>query len=91
MTWLILLQVLNNIEGVRNPLPPAVHNFYVLIETTGSDESYDRERLETFLFGLMESGLILDGVVAQDINQVSSFWRIREVSTLTFLLFFPYM
>ncbi|XP_021718089.1 D-2-hydroxyglutarate dehydrogenase, mitochondrial-like [Chenopodium quinoa] len=70
--------VLNNLEGVRNPLPPAVHNFYVLIETTGSDESYDRERLDTFLFRLMESGLILDGVVAQDINQVSSFWRIRE-------------
>ncbi|KNA25760.1 hypothetical protein SOVF_003960 [Spinacia oleracea] len=70
--------VLNNLEGVRNPLPPAVHNFYVLIETTGSDESYDREKLETFLFRLMESGLILDGVVAQDINQVSSFWRIRE-------------
>ncbi|KAL5988653.1 D-2-hydroxyglutarate dehydrogenase, mitochondrial [Asimina triloba] len=26
----------------------------------------------------MESGLISDGVVAQDINQASSFWRIRE-------------
>lgn len=70
--------VLNNLEGVRNPLPPVVHNFYVLIETIGSDESYDREKLETFLFRLMESGLILDGVVAQDINQVSAFWRIRE-------------
>ncbi|XP_010679807.2 D-2-hydroxyglutarate dehydrogenase, mitochondrial isoform X2 [Beta vulgaris subsp. vulgaris] len=70
--------VLNNLDGVRNPLPPVMHNFYVLIETTGSDESYDREKLEMFLFRLMESGLILDGVVAQDISQVSSFWRIRE-------------
>ncbi|ONK75837.1 uncharacterized protein A4U43_C03F21080 [Asparagus officinalis] len=26
----------------------------------------------------MEDGLILDGVMAQDINQASSFWRIRE-------------
>ncbi|XP_057529185.1 D-2-hydroxyglutarate dehydrogenase, mitochondrial isoform X1 [Amaranthus tricolor] len=68
--------VLKNLDGIRNPLPP--YNFYVLIETTGSDESYDREKLETFLFRLMESGLILDGVVAQDINQVLSFWRIRE-------------
>ncbi|XP_074295169.1 D-2-hydroxyglutarate dehydrogenase, mitochondrial-like [Silene latifolia] len=70
--------VLNNLEGVRNPLPPALHNFYVLIETTGSDESYDREKLETFLFRSMENGLISDGTIAQDINQASSFWRIRE-------------
>lgn len=27
----------------------------------------------------MEGGLISDGVIAQDINQASSFWRIREV------------
>lgn len=26
----------------------------------------------------MEDGLISDGVIAQDINQASSFWRIRE-------------
>lgn len=27
----------------------------------------------------MESGLLKDGVLAQDVNQASSFWRIREV------------
>ncbi|KAK6924488.1 FAD-linked oxidase, C-terminal [Dillenia turbinata] len=70
--------VLKNLEGVRNPLPPSIHNFYVLIETTGSDESLDREKLEAFLLRLMEHGLISDGVLAQDINQASSFWRIRE-------------
>uniref|UniRef100_A0A2N9GQR8 D-2-hydroxyglutarate dehydrogenase n=1 Tax=Fagus sylvatica TaxID=28930 RepID=A0A2N9GQR8_FAGSY len=70
--------VLNHLEGVRNPLPPSMHNFYVLIETTGSDESYDKEKLEAFLLRSMEAGLISDGVLAQDINQASSFWRIRE-------------
>lgn len=70
--------VLNHLEGVRNPLPPSMHNFYVLIETTGSDESYDKEKLEAFLLGSMEGGLISDGVLAQDMNQASSFWRIRE-------------
>ncbi|WCJ43516.1 D-2-hydroxyglutarate dehydrogenase mitochondrial [Euphorbia peplus] len=70
--------VLNHLEGVRNPLPPSVHNFYVLIETTGSDESYDKEKLESFLLRAMESSLVADGVLAQDINQASSFWRIRE-------------
>ncbi|KAK9285836.1 hypothetical protein L1049_025037 [Liquidambar formosana] len=70
--------VLNHLEGVRNPLPPSMHNFYVLIETTGSDESYDKEKLEAFLLRSMEGGLISDGVLAQDINQASAFWRIRE-------------
>ncbi|XP_031400845.1 D-2-hydroxyglutarate dehydrogenase, mitochondrial-like isoform X1 [Punica granatum] len=69
---------LNHLEGVRNPLPPSLHNFYVLIETTGSNESYDREKLEAFLLSAMEGGLISDGIVAQDIQQASSIWHIRE-------------
>ncbi|KAH9711222.1 D-2-hydroxyglutarate dehydrogenase [Citrus sinensis] len=71
-------QVLTYLEGVRNPFSSSMHNFYVLIETTGSEESYDREKLEAFLLSSMEGGLISDGVIAQDINQASSFWRIRE-------------
>ncbi|XP_038725643.1 D-2-hydroxyglutarate dehydrogenase, mitochondrial isoform X2 [Tripterygium wilfordii] len=70
--------VLHQLEGVRNPLPPLLHKFYVLIETTGSDESNDKEKLEAFLLRSMEAGLISDGVIAQDINQASAFWRIRE-------------
>ncbi|KAK8331955.1 hypothetical protein V6Z12_A10G108900 [Gossypium hirsutum] len=34
--------VLHQFDGVRNPLPASMHNFYILIETTGSDESYNR-------------------------------------------------
>ncbi|PRQ47480.1 putative oxidoreductase [Rosa chinensis] len=70
--------VLNHLDGVRNPLPPTIHNFYVLIETTGSDETCDREKLEAFLVHAMEGGLISDGAIAQDINQASAFWYIRE-------------
>ncbi|PON99553.1 Glycolate oxidase subunit [Trema orientale] len=69
---------LNHLEGVRNPLPPSLHNFYVLIETTGSNESSDKEKLEAFLLHAMEVGLISDGALSQDINQASSFWRLRE-------------
>ncbi|XP_015889880.2 D-2-hydroxyglutarate dehydrogenase, mitochondrial isoform X2 [Ziziphus jujuba] len=70
--------VLNHLEGVRNPLPPSLHSFYVLIETTGSDEAYSKEKLEAFLLHAMGAGLITDGALAQDINQASSFWLIRE-------------
>ncbi|XP_054825124.1 D-2-hydroxyglutarate dehydrogenase, mitochondrial isoform X2 [Prosopis cineraria] len=70
--------VLNHLEGARNPLPASMHNFYVLIETTGSDESFDKQKLEAFLLHSMENELVSDGVLAQDINQASSFWHLRE-------------
>nr|XP_043631870.1 D-2-hydroxyglutarate dehydrogenase, mitochondrial isoform X1 [Erigeron canadensis] len=70
--------VLNHLDSVRNPLPSSVYNFYVLIETTGSEESSDKEKLEAFLLHAMESGLVSDGAIAQDFNQASSFWHIRE-------------
>lgn len=48
-----------------------------------------REKLEAFLLRSMEDGLVSDGVIAQDINQASSFWRIREVPIFyTIFLFF---
>ncbi|KVI08800.1 CO dehydrogenase flavoprotein-like, FAD-binding, subdomain 2 [Cynara cardunculus var. scolymus] len=70
--------VLQHLDGVRNPLPSAIYNFYVLIETTGSNESSDKEKLEAFLLHAMENGLVSDGALAQDMNQASSFWHIRE-------------
>ncbi|KAL8047351.1 hypothetical protein ABFX02_08G235300 [Erythranthe guttata] len=70
--------VLKHLDGIRDPLPSSKHNFYIVIETTGSMESHDKEKLEAFLLSSMESGLLTDGVIAQDINQASSFWRIRE-------------
>lgn len=35
-------QVLKQLDGLRDPLPSSKHNFYILIETTGSMESHDK-------------------------------------------------
>lgn len=69
---------MQHLEGVQNPLPASPYKFYVLVETTGSDESSDKTKLEAFLLRSMEDGLVADGVIAQDISQASNFWRIRE-------------
>lgn len=37
-----VLEAMRHLEGVQNPLPASLYKFYVLIETTGSDESYDK-------------------------------------------------
>lgn len=63
--------------GVRDPFE-ARHPFYVLIETSGSNKDHDDEKLQVLLEDLMESGLIQDGVLAQDETQLQSLWALRE-------------
>lgn len=48
----------------RNPI--SEYPFYVLVETHGSDESHDADKLNKFLTKEMESGLILDGTVTSE-------------------------
>ncbi|CAM6105082.1 unnamed protein product [Calypogeia fissa] len=69
---------LKHLEGCRDPLPDCKPSFYILLETTGSNVSHDREKLDEFLEGLLEKELISDGTVAQDSGQAASFWRVRE-------------
>ncbi|ORX99180.1 D-lactate dehydrogenase 2 [Basidiobolus meristosporus CBS 931.73] len=52
--------------------------FYVLVETSGSNNDHDSEKLGCFLEGLLESNIIDDGVVAQDRTQYKNLWAIRE-------------
>ncbi|CAM6041201.1 unnamed protein product [Sphagnum compactum] len=66
-----------HLEGTRDPLP-SKHNFYLLVETTGSNEAHDKEKLDAFLEAGMELGYFVDGTVAQDSTQAGSFWEIRE-------------
>ncbi|KAK9492954.1 hypothetical protein V1508DRAFT_417458 [Lipomyces doorenjongii] len=62
---------------LRRPLDEP-HNFYVLVETSGSNRLHDEEKLQTYLEGLMESDVIADGVLAQDETQVKNLWTWRE-------------
>nr|GFD01510.1 D-2-hydroxyglutarate dehydrogenase, mitochondrial [Tanacetum cinerariifolium] len=71
--------VLQHLDSVQNLLPSLIYNFYVLIETTGSNEFSDKEKLEVFLLHAMEVGLVSDGAIAQDSSQASSFLHICEV------------
>ncbi|KAI5065125.1 hypothetical protein GOP47_0019820 [Adiantum capillus-veneris] len=70
--------VLKHSGKSRDPLPASKHTFYLLVETTGSFQNHDREKLDKFLEACMENGLVADGVVAQDNQQFTSFWHLRE-------------
>lgn len=69
--------VQKHLSGARSPIDTA-SNFYVLIETSGSNVNHDSEKLENFLMRMMESDVVLDGAVAQDNSQASSIWNLRE-------------
>lgn len=63
--------------GKVNPLSDR-HDFYCLIETSGSDNESDAARIERFLEQLLADELADDGVLAQDESQIKNLWTWRE-------------
>lgn len=73
------------LPGVVNPLTmgglqdaSAPGLFYMVVETRGSNEGHDKEKLNSFLEEVMEEGLVEDGTVAQSEAQAQGIWRVRE-------------
>ncbi|KAJ2938222.1 hypothetical protein O0L34_g17559 [Tuta absoluta] len=65
-------------KNLNLPNPIADYPFYVLVETHGSDEGHDAEKLNRFLSQQMDSGLILDGTVTSEPNKMQTIWNLRE-------------
>jgi FAD/FMN-containing dehydrogenase len=57
----------------------SVYPYGILIETQGSDEGHDTAKMEQFLETVMEQGVVVDGILAQDWRQVQELWRFREL------------
>lgn len=60
--------------------PIGDHRFYVLIETYGSDNDHDKEKLERFLSCVMEAGLVRNGLLATEPTKI-------QVLFLVFIIF----
>jgi len=56
--------------------------FYLLVETTGSHDIHDKEKLEGFLVAAYEDSLASDAVLAQDEAQLRSLWALRELQAV---------
>ncbi|KAL6706289.1 D-lactate ferricytochrome c oxidoreductase [Coniothyrium glycines] len=70
-------KLVNRVTGKSMPLE-GEHPFYCLIETSGSNTDHDSEKLQAFLEHVMESGIVSDGVLAQDQTQIQELWSWRE-------------
>lgn len=69
--------------GYRRPIQSA--NFYTLVETSGSSDQHDKEKLTDFLEHLSAEGCIEDGTVANDLTKAKALWAIREEITVALL------
>lgn len=60
--------------------PPLPHGqpFYVLIESLGTDNESELEKMERLLMKASDDGLIADGAMAQSQSDLDWFWTIRE-------------
>jgi FAD/FMN-containing dehydrogenase len=78
--------VLSNVGELRSPFD-AAYPLYVLVQSEGSDHAADRERMETVLGELLESGVVLDAAIAQSEREAESFWQMRDgIAEITALL-----
>lgn len=50
----------------------------MLIETSGSDQSHDEEKLNKFLQSAMDESLIVDGVLTNEPQKIKNIWQLRE-------------
>ena len=70
--------VLKHGADCRDPLPQP-HPWYVLIELSSQQRSGLHDVLEEILAEGLERGLIVDATIAESLDQVKMFWRIREL------------
>ncbi|KAJ1556475.1 hypothetical protein HK405_013838 [Cladochytrium tenue] len=78
--------LLKHIKSARDPFnqegsAPQTQPFYVLIETAGSNDEHDSEKLSKFLEALFERGVVVNGVLAENDTEMSAMWALRESIT----------
>ena len=75
--------VLEELTHLRHPLDDDTESpFYLLIETSGSNDQHDKEKLDSFLEKVMGDELVMNGIVAQDSTQMRSIWEVREMQAV---------
>jgi len=58
--------------------PLHTSEFYMLLETSGSNSTHDEEKLNMFLEYMMEAGVVTDGTVATAPSKQAELWQLRE-------------
>lgn len=63
-----------SLPNVLTSNPP----FNLLIETMGSNETHDKEKVENFLSKVLDKGLAVDGAQAANAQEAARMWKLRK-------------
>ncbi|PVU95556.1 hypothetical protein BB561_001749 [Smittium simulii] len=67
------------LKGLQKPNPfNRFYNYYVFIETSGSNQDHDHEKIMNLFEGLQSSKIIENGIMASDMSQIAKLWELRE-------------
>ncbi|CAG9771240.1 unnamed protein product [Ceutorhynchus assimilis] len=72
-------------DNLKLKSPISNFPFYMLIETHGSNNEHDQEKLNGFLEDVMGNGLVLDGTVTNEPSKMKNIWDLRERITEGFI------
>ena len=78
------LKCLEENEDLKSVLP-STPPFAVLLETSGSKAEHDAEKFSAFLEDVLDSGLAVDGVLAESVTETANFWKLRETAPLSLM------
>ena len=76
--WKNTYQAMTSPPAAMKPPLPYDFKYYVLLETLGSDQEQDQNRLQKLLETALEIELVLDAVMANTASDLAWFWQIRE-------------
>lgn len=66
------------ISHLKLKCPLSEYPFYMLIETNGSNQNHDEEKIDKFLELTMGEKLVLDGTATNEVSKMKNIWDIRE-------------
>ncbi|XP_064212864.1 D-2-hydroxyglutarate dehydrogenase, mitochondrial isoform X1 [Tribolium castaneum] len=73
------------IDHLKVKSPISQHPFYILVETQGSNDGHDQEKITKFLENLMGDGVAQDGTVTNEPSKMKVIWDLRERIAEAFL------
>ena len=78
LIWSSCYKAMTSPPALMKPPLPYDYEYYVLIESLGSDQEQDRALVESLLSQALEQELIVDAAIAYTEADLTWFWTIRE-------------
>ena len=65
-------------KTLKMPFGQQSYPYCILIETHGSDDNHDLEKIQSFLETVMDEEIVVDGILSQSLSDLNAMWAVRE-------------